>query len=221
MTSGIRSHFDRELMRLAERLLELGSRARQNVALGARAFVENDVTLAHEVVSADTSINQLRYEIEEECYVLLAVEQPVAGDLRAIVAALVIANEFERIGDHGKKLARICVRTANDPRPIPLEGIERIVELVLDMLDRVMGALAGRDAAVARAVCASDDQVDAHYKQLFNVTLSYMLENPRAIAAGTYLIQVAHELERVGDRATNVAERLIYAVTGELIDLNP
>ena len=220
MTPGIRSHFDRELTHLAERLLELGSRARQNVALGAKAFVENDVDLAREVIGADASINTLRYEIEEECYVLLAVEQPVAGDLRAIVAGLVMANEFERIGDHGKKLARICIRTAADPRPIPQEGIERMTELVLDMLDRVMGALARRDVAEARAVCQADDQVDAHYKQLFNVTLSYMLENPRAIAAGTYHIQVAHELERVGDRSTNVAERLVYAVTGELVDLN-
>lgn len=201
--------------------MDLGSRARQGVALGVQAFVDNDTNLAHQVVEADAAINDLRYGVEEQCYGMLAMEQPVASDLRTIVAVLIVANEFERIGDHGKKIARIVIRTAADPRPIPTVGIARMADLVLAMLDRMLGALAERDVAEARAVCLLDDQVDAHYKQLFNVALSYMLEDPRAISASTYLIQVAHELERVGDRATNVCERLVYAVTGELIDLNP
>ncbi len=220
MTTHVRSHFDQELAHLSEQVLDLGSRARRGVAEGVQAFIHNDAELAREVIRADAAINQLRYEIEQDCYEILAMEQPVAGDLRAIVAALVIANELERIGDHGKKVARICLRTANDPRPIPMEGIQGIAELVLDMLDQVIGILASRDVDAARAVCKADDQVDAYYKQIFNVSLSYMLENPRAIAAGTYQIQVAHELERVGDRVTNVAERMVYAVTGELVDLN-
>lgn len=220
MTTTIRSHFDRELARLAEQMLELGSRARRAVADGVQAFARNDVDLAREVISADAPINQLRYQIEEACYQLLAMEQPVAGDLRTIVAALVICNELERIGDHGKKLARICLRSGSDIRPMPSDDIVRMGEVVLLMFDRMLAAMAHRDAAEARAVCQVDDQVDAHYKQLFNVTLSYMLENPRMIGAGTYRIQAAHELERVGDRVTNVGERLVYAVTGELTDLN-
>ncbi len=218
--AAIRSRFDRELAQLGEILLELGSRARQEVARGIEAYVQNDVDLAREVIGADTAINQLRYRIEEQCYALLALEQPVAGDLRAVVAALISAIEFERMADHGKKLARICLRTAADPRPIPTDDIVRLGELVLDMFDRVLRAIAGRDVAEARAVCQADDQVDAAYKQLFNVKLSYMLEDVRAIGPGTYQIQVAHELERVGDRTTNLAERLIYAVTGEMVDLN-
>ena len=221
MTPGIRSHFDLALAQLAEHLVDLGSRARQGVELGARAFVENDTVLAQQVIDADAAVNDLRYRVEEQCYEMLAMEQPVAIDLRTIVAALIIANEFERIGDHGKKVARIVMRTAADARPIPTMGISRMTELVLDMLDRTLVALAGRDVVEARIVCELDDQVDAYYKQLFNVSLSYMLENPRAISASTYQIQVGHELERVGDRATNVCERLIYAVTGELMDLNP
>jgi len=220
VTTTIRSHFDRELARLAEQMLELGSRARRAVADGVQAFARNDVDLAREVISADAPINQLRYQIEEACYQLLAMEQPVAGDLRTIVAALVICNELERIGDHGKKLARICLRSGSDIRPMPSDDIVRMGEVVLLMFDRMLAAMAHRDAAEARAVCQVDDQVDAHYKQLFNVTLSYMLENPRMIGAGTYRIQAAHELERVGDRVTNVGERLVYAVTGELTDLN-
>lgn len=221
MTPGIRSHFDLALAQLAERLVDLGSRARQGVELGARSFVENDTVLAQQVIDADAAVNDLRYRVEEQCYEMLAMEQPVAIDLRTIVAALIIANEFERIGDHGKKVARIVMRTAADARPIPTMGISRMTELVLNMLDRTLVALAGRDIVEARIVCELDDQVDAYYKQLFNVSLSYMLENPRAISASTYQIQVGHELERVGDRATNVCERLIYAVTGELMDLNP
>jgi phosphate transport system protein len=107
-----------------------------------------------------------------------------------------------------------------EPRPIPMADIQRMGEMALAMLDRALRAYATRDSAEADAICKADDQVDALYRQTFNVILSYMLENPRLIGAGTHLIQVAHELERVGDRATNVAERVIYSATGELVDLN-
>lgn len=220
MTAGIRSRFVRELAQLAELLLDLGSRARHEVARGVEAYIQNDVDLARDVISEDKATNELRYRIEELCYQLLAMEQPVARDLRAVVATLIIAIEFERMADHGKKLARICLRTTNEPRVLPADDIARLSEAVLNMFDNALRALAEQDVDQARAVCQSDDLVDALYKQLFNVKLSYMLENPRAIGAGTYHIQVAHELERVGDRATNVAERLIYAVTAEMVDLN-
>ncbi len=220
MTAGIRSHFDHELTLLGETLLDLGSRARQEVARGVQAYVQNDTDLASQVIAEDAVINQLRYRVEDSCYTLLAMEQPVARDLRVIVAGLIIATEFERMADHGKKLARICLRTSGDPRLLPADDIVRMSEVVLKMFDRVLAAMAVRDAVEARAVCEADDEVDALYKLMFNVKLSAMLENPRFISPGTYHIQVGHELERVGDRVTNVAERLVYLVTGELIDLN-
>jgi phosphate transport system protein len=220
MTPSLRSHFDRELARLAEQLLEVGSRARRAVDLGVQAFATGNGELAHEVISADTAINALRYRIEEACYALLALEQPMAGDLRTIVATLIMVNEFERIADHGKKLARICLRNTGDQGLSPNEDVLRMRAIVLSMLERVMVAVATRNVAEARALCRLDDDVDAHYRQLFNVTLSYMLENPRLIGPGTYHIQAGHELERIGDRVTNVAERLIYAVTGDMMDLN-
>ena len=216
----LRTHFDRELARLKESILDMGSRARHAVADGMRALIDNDTGLAGEVIAGDLTINDLRYRIEKQCYALLALEQPVAGDMRAIVAALTIANELERIGDHGKRIARQCLRMTAEPRPIPMNGIARMGELALAMLDRALHAYAQHDIAEAKAICVDDDQVDASYKQLFNVTLSYMLENTRAISAGTYLIQVAHELERTADRATNIAERVIYVQSGELVDLN-
>lgn len=220
MGSYVRVRFDRELADLKEAVLLLGSRARQAVAASLRAFLNNDVEAAGEVISGDQAINTLRYQIEQQAYALLAREQPVAGDMRAIVAALTCVAEMERIADHGKKIARICQRTAGEPRPVPLSGISRMGEIALEMVDDALSSLVARDPEAARAVSTRDDEVDALYKQTFNVTLSYMLESTRAIAAGAQLIQVAHELERVADRATNIAERVIYAVNGELVDLN-
>jgi phosphate transport system protein len=148
------------------------------------------------------------------------MEQPVARDLRIVSSALMVNVDLERIGDHGKKIAGIYLRMQEDPRPIPLGDIPQLGEIALIMLDRAMRALSSSDVAEARAVCQTDDQADALYKQVFNAAIDRMLENPRYIPAGTHLIQIAHELERVADRATNVAERVIYIVAGELLDLN-
>jgi len=220
MTTSVRTRFERELTELNESVLGLGSRARQAVARAVSALANGDADLAREVIAGDPGINQARFDVEKRCYALLATEQPVAGDLRVIVAALIVTTDLERIGDHGKKIARIYLRMLETPQPIPLGDIPRMAEMALAMLDRALRALATHDVAEARAVCLADDQVDALYKQTFNVILSYMLENPRLIGAGTHLLQVAHELERVADRATNIGERVIYAVTGELADLN-
>jgi len=218
--TGTRDRFDRELAQLQERILQMGSLVRTAVARGLQALVDGDAALAREVIAADADLNRMRYEIEALCYHLLVTEQPVAGDMRMIVSAIIIVTDLERIADHGKKIARTYLRMVDDPRMAPLGDIPRLGEMALSLLDRTLRAVANRDAEEARAVCLADDQVDALYKQAFNLTISYMLENPRLIASGAHMIGVAHELERVGDRATNVAERVIYAVTGELSDLN-
>ncbi len=220
MSPLLRAHFDMELARLNESVLDMGSRARQAVAASVRALQDNDLDLAAEVVAGDMVINDLRFRIEKQCYGLLVMEQPVAGDMRAIVAALSIGNELERVGDHGKRIAKMQQRQGSVPINIPLSGITRMCELSLELIDRALQSYATRDVAAAKDICKDDDEIDALYKQTFNITLSYMLENVKAIGPGAFLIQVAHELERVGDRATNIAERVIYAQTGELIDLN-
>jgi phosphate transport system protein len=220
MASSSRSNFDRELRQLLEKVLQLGALARAAVAHAMQALVQGDPDLAHEVVAADVYINRLRFDIETECYAVLAMEQPVARDLRIVSSALMVNVDLERIGDHGKKIARIYLRMREDPRPIPLGDIPRLGEIALTMLDRALRAMASNDVAEARAVCQTDDEADALYKQVFNATIDQMLANPRLIAAGTHLIQIAHELERVADRATNIAERVIYTVAGELVELN-
>jgi phosphate transport system protein len=220
MVSGVRSHFEKQLAQLNEEVLRLGSLARQAVSDAMRALANNDPDLAREVISADLNINSLRFELERRCYELLVTEQPVARDMRIIVSALTVTNDLERIGDHGKKIAKIYLRMLENPRPIPMGDIQRLGEMALNLLARALEAYAADDAVDAQAVCLGDDAVDALYKQTFNIILSYMLENPRLINSGTHLIQVAHELERVADRATNIAERVIYTSTGELVDLN-
>ena len=132
---------------------------------------------------ADADLNRLRYEIEGECYHLLVTEQPVAGDMRSIVSAVIIVTDLERIVDHGKKIVRTYLRMLDDPRMVPLGDIPRMGRVwALGLLDRAMRAVATRDVQEARDVCRADDDVDALYKQAFNVTISYMLENPRQIA---------------------------------------
>ena len=218
--TGTRDRFDRELAHLQGRILEMGSLVHTAAGRGLQALVDDNADLAREVIAADEELNRLRYDIEGECYHLLVTEQPVAGDMRAIISGVIIASELERIADHGKKIARTYLRMLDDPRMVPLGDIPRLGEMALKLVDRSLRSVAQRDVDEARAVCLADDQVDALYKQAFNLTISYMLENPRQIAAGAHLIGVAHELERIGDRATNIAERVIYAVTGELIELN-
>jgi phosphate transport system protein len=220
MDSGVRVRFGERLLKLTESVLRLGSLAREAVRLGVQALVTGDADLAREVITADLTINNLRFELEQECYFLLATEQPVARDMRLIVSALIVGSDLERIGDHGKKIAKTYLRMLENPRPIPVANIERMGDMALAMLDRALAVYASQDLEEAHAVCDADDDVDAFYKQTFNVILSYMLENSRLIGPGTHLIQVAHELERVADRSTNVAERVIYSVTGELQELN-
>ncbi|MGQ9489703.1 MAG: phosphate signaling complex protein PhoU [Anaerolineae bacterium] len=220
MTPVLRIHFDQALAQLNEEVLELASRARRAAAAGLQSFLEKDAELASEVIAGDTLINELRYRIEKRCYALLATEQPVASDLRTIVAILSICNELERIGDHGKRIAWLGRRLSPEAPSIPTDGLHQMAQVGLTMLDRAMQAFSRRDPALAREVCAADDHVDALYKQTFNIALSYMLENPHAIGSGTHVIQVGHELERIADRATNIAERVIFIETGELVELN-
>ncbi len=218
--STTRTHFERALNTLNEDVLRLGALARQAVGRAMQALLEGDEALAQDVIAQDAEINALRFAIEKHCYTLIATESPVAGDLRLVVAALIVAIDLERIGDHGKKIARTYLRMREDPRPVPPDYVAQLSQVALALLDRALRAYGARDSVEAVAVCQADDQVDALYKQTFNILLEYMLEDPRLIGAAAHLLQVAHELERVGDRATNVAERVIYSVTGELTELN-
>jgi phosphate transport system protein len=220
MATAVRATFEKRLAQLGNSVLQLGMMARHAVGLSLAALDDGNVESAREVIAEDVAINGLRFYVENQCHALIAMEQPVAGDLRTIVAALTVSADLERIGDHGKKIAKVALGMADTPRPLFVGAIPRMGALSLSMLDRALGAMSTRDVTEARSVCEVDDQLDALYKESFNLFLTRMIEERHAIGAGTHLIQVAHELERVGDRATNIAERVIYTVTGELTDLN-
>jgi phosphate transport system protein len=220
MATAVRHAFAKRLQNLEEEVLRLGNAARHAVDDAVFALTEGDVERARGVIARDSEINAARFGIEKQCYAMIATEQPVAVDLRAIVAALMICVDLERIGDHAKKVAQIALRLAETPRPIYLDNIPRMGSASLSMLDRALEARVTRDLMMAQAVCAADDEVDSMYKEIFDTLIMHMLKTPSVFGVDTYLIQVAHEFERVGDRATNVAERVIYTVTGELTDLN-
>ena len=166
-------------------------------------------------------MNALRYKIEEECLATIARHQPAAGDLRLIVASMHMAVEMERMADHAVGTAHVVIRMGDEPLLKPLIDIPRMQEIAGDMLRQALDAYVRMDAAMSRRVIRMDDQVDALYNQVLRELLTYMIQDPRTTPRATYLLWVAHNLERTADRVTNLCERIVFAVTGELGDIAP
>jgi phosphate transport system protein len=158
--------------------------------------------------------------LEEQCIDLIATQQPIAIDLRTLMAVLHIATELERMGDYAEGIAKISVMMGDEPPLKPLIDIPRMAEKATAMLQHSLDALVNRDEAAAREVCNDDDEVDDLYDQIYRELLTYMIQDPSTIQRATYLLWVAHDLERIADRATNIAERVIFLVTGRLTELN-
>lgn len=215
-----RESFDRELHSLEENVLEYGRCVAETIPRAVEALKARDRPAAEALIAADASLNTRRYELENQCYTILATQQPTARDLRTIVGTLVIVMELERIADYTKGIAEIILRMGDAPLLKPLIDIPRMAEqgraMVMDALD----ALARSDTALAQAVCTRDDEIDHLYNQVFRELLTYIIEDPRVVTRAMYLLFVAHNLERIGDRATNIGERVIYMVTGRLEELN-
>jgi phosphate transport system protein len=215
-----RDTFEKYLSDLKKTLLELGARTNETIAEGIHALKTRDRAMAQSIIARDIEINRIRYGIEEQAYELIATQQPLASDLREIIACLMIAIELERIADHSKNLAEIVLHMGNEPLLKPLIDIPRMAEICSSMLTQSLDAFARRDAEAARAVCARDDELDNLYKQVFRELLTYVLEDARTVTRALNLLFAAHNLERIGDRVTNIGERVIYAVTGQLEELN-
>lgn len=216
----VRETFERELARLREDLLAMGSEVQRAITRSIIALDDRDVELARSIIAEDEVINEHRFRIEAACLGIMATQQPTARDLRILIAALMIVVDLERMADHAKGIAKTVMLTANEPSFPPAPDLRRMSELVQRMLDQGLQAFAETDVELAQRVCASDDEVDHLYKQFFNVMLSYMLEDPRSIARATYLLWIAHNLERVADLVTNIGERVIYYATGHMQDTN-
>jgi phosphate transport system protein len=216
MAHSPRPTLDQELAALQDNLLRMGSRLDAALERALGALVNRDLALARQVIAEDEQINQLRYEIEEACYTTLATQAPAARDLRAVMAAFSIASDLERMADHAAGIATIVVRLGTEPLLKPLIDIPRMAEAAREMLRRALAAYLARDITQARAVAQMDDVIDNLYQQVFRELLTFMLEDPQTISRALPLLFVAHNLERIGDRAVNVAERTLFICSGEL-----
>jgi phosphate transport system protein len=216
MAEHIVTSFDDELNSLSQKIAEMGGLAEQNVADAVAALVSRDIEKAQRVISTDERIDRLQREIEESAVLLIAKRQPMARDLREIMAAIHIANDLERVGDLAKNTAkRVIAIESNFGSQRLVVGLEHMAELGLTQLKEVLDAFASRDLAAARTVWERDNEIDAMYTSLFRELLTYMMEDPRNITFCTHLLFCAKNIERIGDHATNIAENLHYLITGQ------
>jgi len=210
-----REDFERNLKGLEDDVVQLSSRVEKAIFKSIEALKERDITASQKVVDDDDVIDEEQQAIEDRCIDLIALEAPMAGDLRVLIAAMMVANELERMGDYAEGIAKISLSMGNLPPLKPLIDIPRMADKSVDMLRRSTQAFVNRDVESATAVLLADDEVDDIYEQVYRELLTYMMADPSTIQRATYLLWVAHDLERVADRTTNIAERVIYLVTGE------
>ena len=211
-----RTEYENQLQTIQDELLQIGSLVESSITKALDALKSRDLKVSRQVVEDDDVIDSRHLALEEQCIDVLALQQPMGGDLRTLVSVLLIASELERMGDYAEGIAKISLRMGDDPLLKPLIDIPRMGEIAIQMLRNSLRAFVNHDNEAAMQVAADDDEVDALYEQVFRELLVYMIENPGTIRRATYLIWVAHDLERIADRATNIAERVIYVTTGVL-----
>jgi phosphate transport system protein len=216
----VRRFFEEQIRELLEDLLEMGQMVTDSIQRSVQALAQQDEEMAGQVIAYDDEINAIQQEIDEKCLVLLATQQPMASDLRAILAISNIAAELERIGDYAEGIGRLAIKLSDRPLLKPLIDIPRMAEASRQMLTTALEAFARQDVAAAEAVGRADDEIDALYDQIYRELLLFMMEDPRTITQATYLLWVAHNLERIGDRTTNIAERVVFLNSGRIVDLN-
>lgn len=215
-----RVSFDLQLKALQEQLVSLGSMVAQAQEQAVHALAGRDAQLAQELIAADQGINRLQHEVEEQCLLLIASQQPVARDLRLIFSIASIASDLERMGDHAKGIAVLALRLAAEPMLKPLIDIPRMAEIGRELLDGQLDAFLRGDIEAARALAERDDEIDQLNDQVYRELLMIMMTDPRTITRATHLLWVAHNLERFSDRTTNIGERVIFMRTNAVVELN-
>lgn len=213
-----RTDYDRDLRMLQDELLLMGNMVEKAIARSLDALRNRDLAMANEVIREDDIIDRKQNEIEERCIDLIATQQPLAGDLRILITVLHLCSELERMGDYAEGIAKISVMMGDEPPLKPLIDIPRMAHKASDMVRRSLDAFINRDVVSSMAVQSDDDEIDALYEQVYRELLTYMLGDPSVIRRATYLLWAAHNIERIADRTTNIAERVIYMVTGKVGD---
>ncbi len=214
-----RAQYDHDLEDLRGRVVAMASMVDKAMTNAVAALAQRDVRLAQQVVVEDHAINEYRWRTEEQALLLIATQAPMAKDLRTIAAAIHIVTDLERMADHAAGIAKIAIQTADQPPLKPLVDIPRMSEIARAMLHDAITAYIEDDPTDARAIVARDDEVDALYEQIYRELLTFMLADPTTIDQATHLLWAAHNLERIADRVTNICERVVFAVTGQLEEL--
>jgi phosphate transport system protein len=215
-----RESLDKELQRLEDEILALGSMVENAIIESVDALKKRDLEESRRLIAYDRRINEKRFAIEAEALAVIAMQQPVAIDLRVLAAVLDIADELERIGDYAKGIAKINLRIGEGPMVKPLIDIPAMAEKARNALHRALEAFVNRDVELARALPKEDDEVDCLYNQVYRELMTYVITDPRTIEQANFLLWAAHNLERAADRVTNICERVIFTVTGELVEMD-
>lgn len=215
----IRSVFHMKLKQIQDDVLTMGKLVSVAIQLSVEALKNRDISLARQIVADDQKVNDLRFEIEEKCIQLIATQQPIANDLRVIVAVLNIITEVERIGDYAGGIANITLMIGNEPPLKTLIDIPRMAEQTVDMLHRSLDAFINQDAEAAMKISLEDDIVDQLYDQVISDLFAIMMADPSTVDRATRLIWVAHDLERSADRVTNICERVVFLTTGKMEEI--
>ena len=214
-----REAFDRQLQDLMDEILILGSIVEDAILSSVNALKKRDFSKSKLIYKDDLKVNSRRFQIETEALTIIATQGPMARDLRILASIIDIAGELERIGDYAKGIALINIRIGESPLIKPLIDVPRMAELTADMLHRALDAFVNINAENAEIIPKGDDQIDGLYNQVYRELLTLMISNPRNIDNATYLLWVAHNLERAADRVTNICERTLFIETGELKEI--
>jgi phosphate transport system protein len=215
-----REGFHRRIKELEHEVLEMGEMVFDAIHHSVEALKNLDTEKAKQIITNDAQVDRKRWQLEDQCVDLIATQQPVASDLREIIATLSIVRDLERIGDYAEGIGKIVLMHGDEPLVKPLTYLPLMTEKAVGMLRRSLEAFVQRDAKAARLVCDEDDDVDRLYDQAYHDLIGYMVKDPSVITRATYLIWAAHNIERIADRATNIAESVVYLVTGTPTELN-
>ncbi len=220
MASGLRMTFDKGLEEIQSDLLKISELVDHAISRSLQALAEGDIRLARQIVEDDEKINQLRFQIEEAALALIATQQPTATDLREVIALMNVVVEIERMGDYATGVATTVITIGDEPLLKPLIDLPKMVEIARSMLKDSVDALIARDEDRAKEIAARDDEIDVLYRAILSELVEIMVKRPDSVQRANMLLWCAHNIERIGDRATNIAERVVFVSTGVMEELN-
>jgi phosphate transport system protein len=215
-----RDAFHQELREIEESVIQMATLVESSIARAMQALSRRDTGLAQDVVASDNAVNDLQRSIRNRCISVMARQAPVARDLRELTTIQLVINELERMADHAVGIAKQTLRLRDAELPPAIGDLLEMAKLVREQVRGAIQAFIDVNVAAARAICVRDDEIDHQYRHTFTDLIDLMTKDPAAVPAATSLLFVAHDLERIGDRVTNICEDVIYMVSGEIEELN-